>query len=113
MSVTTGHIHKNLIGKDNLVLKDKAFASPWLHIETAMANGKQIPCIIIYDENLCRDGMFDDNIVMTDKNLFAIPYSDTFSTSDKVVSDWMANVREYHSNKSQCNCHTSMGKLVE
>lgn len=96
LHVNAGHIHKNIIGEDCQVIKDKIFASPWLHIETAIANGKRMPCIIIYDKDLSRDGMFDDKIVLADKNLFAIPYSDTFTPSNKEITEWIANVREYH-----------------
>lgn len=99
LHVNAGHIHKNIVGDDCKVICEGSFASPWLHIETALANGKQMPCMIIYDGNLCRDGMFDDKIIKTDKNLFAIPYSDTLSSRSRGFVGWISQVREYHSSK--------------
>lgn len=96
LHVDKGHLHKNIVGEDSKVVNDHSFASPWLHIETALASGKQMPCLIIYDNDLCRDGMFDDNIVRADRKLTAIPYADTLSSQSSDFADWMSQVREYH-----------------
>lgn len=100
LNVDSGYIHKNVKGKDRKKIDNQTYPSPWLHIEAAMANGKQMPCLIIYDSSLCRDGMFDDMIIQSDKNMFSIPYSDNLSLMDKtVLQKWMGVVREYHYNK--------------
>ena len=56
MRVGAGIIHGKIIGNDRQIIKDTAFASPWLHIEAALANGMHMPCLIVYDEGICRDG---------------------------------------------------------
>ena len=97
--IESGHIHKNIVGDDHKEITETiAYPSPWLHIEAALANGMQMPCLIIYADNICRDGMFDKDIVEPDKNLFAMPYSDTLSQDDiKILNDWFGLVREFHS----------------
>lgn len=100
LDVHSGTIHKNLIGNDKLIVENKVFASPWLHIETALANGKQMPCLIIYDRNLYRDGMFDEAIVESNNNILALPYSDDISPQNQILLDWKGKVIEYHKNNN-------------
>ena len=97
LEVTSGCIHKNVIGNERKIIQDKIFTSPWLQIETAIANVKQKPCLIIYDKDLYRDGMFDDSIINTaDKNLLSLPYSDLISKSNSTLQEWISIVRDYH-----------------
>lgn len=101
LNVTSGYIHKNVEGNDRKEIKSTSFPSPWLHIEAALANGRQMPCLIIYEENLCRDGMFDDAIIQSDKNIFSLAYSDNFSLMDKIIiSKWFMHVRDYYYDKN-------------
>ena len=101
LNVTTGFIHKNVEGEDKRNVDKTIFSSPWLHIEAALANGKQIPCLIVYEENLCRDGMFDETIIQSDKNMFSMPYTDTLSVKDRnMLYRWFSLVREYYYNKN-------------
>lgn len=95
--VTSGFIHKNIKGDDRKEIDNCTYSSPWLHIEAALANGRQMPCLIIYEDNLCRDGMFDNTIIQADKNMFAIPYSDNLTPNDKSeLYKWFGLVREYN-----------------
>lgn len=101
LNVVSGTIHKNVKGDDRKVIENKSYSSPWLHIEAALANGRHMPCLVIYDEDLCRDGMFDDVIVNSDKNMFSIPYSDSISSADmNKLNGWLGLVREYHYNRA-------------
>lgn len=101
LEVESGFIHKNVEGNDRKIIENKTFSSPWLHIEAALANGKQMPCLIIYDNDLCRDGMFDDSIIRSDKNICSIAYSDNISIEEKnKLLNWFSLVKEYHYNKS-------------
>ena len=101
LNVVNGFIHEHVEGEDRKEIKYKLYSSPWLHIEAALANGMQMPCLIIYDKNLCRDGMFEDNIINSDKNMCAFPYSDTMSAEDKIkLRRWFGLVQEYHYNKT-------------
>ena len=97
--IESGHIHKNIVGNDNKKITEAtAYPSPWLHIEAALANGMQMPCLIIYADNIYRDGMFDEAIVNPDKNLVAMSYSDQLTNNDlNTLNRWFALVREYHS----------------
>ena len=100
LNVASGFIHKNVKGNDRKELKNNTYSSPWLHIEAALANGRQIPCLIIYEESLCRDGMFDDTIIQADKNMFSVPYSDTVTEKEKnILRNWYGLVREYNYNR--------------
>ena len=102
LNVISGIIHKNVEGNDRKEVKSIEFSSPWLHIEAALANGKQMPCLIVYEKNLCRDGMFDDTIIQSDKNMFAISYSDNLTLMDRnIIYNWFSLVREYNYNKTR------------
>ena len=97
LNIESGYIHKNVVGEDRKEIKKASYPSPWLHIEAALANGQQIPCLIIYSDNICRDGMFDDAIIQPDKNLFAMPYSDTLTSENRrILLSWFSLVRENH-----------------
>lgn len=97
LNVVKGFIHEYVEGEDRKEINTNLYSSPWLHIEAALANVRQIPCLIIYDKNLCRDGMFEDTIIKSDKNMCAFPYSDTMSTEDKIkMKNWFGLVQEYH-----------------
>ena len=96
MRVEAGFIHKNIIGDDHKEIDSAILASPWLQIEAAIANSKRMPCLIVYDKGLLREGMFDTKLVDPDKNLFSVEYSDYIQTNNMVVKEWMSKVREYH-----------------
>ena len=98
LDVDHGNIHRNVVGEDNQEIENKIFASPWLHIETALANGKQMPCMVVCDDKLCRDGMFDEAIVNPDKNMFIINYSDNIQSMEPTLLEWKGKVVEFHSN---------------
>jgi hypothetical protein len=99
LNVVNGFVHEHVEGEDRKEIINGSFSSPWLHIETALANEKQMPCLIIYDKNLCRDGMFEDAIIDSDKNMAALPYSDTLSAEDRIkINSWFNLVKEYHFN---------------
>lgn len=104
LNVVKGFLHEHVEGEDRKEIINGSFSSPWLHIETALANGKQMPCLIIYDKNLCRDGMFEDAIISSDKNMVAFPYSDTLSAEDRIkIQSWFSLVKEYHFYKTAAN----------
>ena len=46
--------------------------------------------------------MFENNIIDSDKNMCAFPYSDTMSAEDKIkMRQWFGLVQEYHYNKTK------------
>ena len=103
LKVESGVIHQNVVGNDHQVIKDKNYASPWLHIETALANGKQMPCLIIYDQDLQRNGMFDEMISRSDKNLICLPFSSGINKNTPEILEWVQRVNEYYQRKRQEN----------
>ena len=90
-----------MIGDDRKQMDNMVLPSPWLHIEAAIANGKEIPCLIIYDQDLYRDGMFDDKIVYPDINLYSLEYSDSIKPTDVIVERWRSRVQEYFHNREK------------
>ena len=101
LEVTEGYLHKKIVSNDRKVLNKTSIVSPWLHIETALANNKGIPCLIIYDNNVLRDGMFDEKIIEPDRSLFAVEYSDILKEDNPTLQHWINSTREYHYRRSQ------------
>lgn len=106
LKVNSGVIHMNVIGDDHQTINEANFASPWLHVETALANGRQMPCLIIYDKDLHRDGMFDEIISKSDKNLICLPFSDTIKKNKAEMTKWVQLVHEYHESRKNRLCTT-------
>ena len=52
MQITDGCLHKDMDSVDRKPLSNISLVSPWLHIEAAIANSKNMPCLIIYDKDL-------------------------------------------------------------
>ena len=96
MQITDGCLHKDMDSMDRKPLSNVSLVSPWLHIEAAIANSKNMPCLIIYDKNLFRDGMFDPKVITSDRRLYAIEYSDALQADNTVLQEWRNSVREYY-----------------
>lgn len=96
MDVDSGVIHKDVSGADCQAIEKRIYASPWLHIEAALANIKQMPCLIVGDENLCRDGMFDEKVATVDHKMFFVTYSDNNQYLTDAISKWESEVQQYH-----------------
>ena len=95
LQIEKGCIHSGIVGNDRKQMDNIVLASPWLHIEAALANQIKMPCLIIYDHDVFRDGMFDEKIVNPDLNLFAMEYSDSIQSSDIILDKWRSRVQEY------------------
>lgn len=96
MQIADGCLHKDIDSVDRKPLSNVSLVSPWLHIEAAIANSKNMPCLIIYDKNLFRDGMFDPKVITSDRRLYAIEYSDALQADNTVLQEWRNSVREYY-----------------
>lgn len=104
LNVVKGFIHEHVESEDRKEIDKNSYSSPWLHIEAALANVRQMPCLVIYDKHLYRDGMFEDTIIKSDKNMCAFQYTDTLSKDDKIkMKKWFGLVQEYHYNKLRHN----------
>lgn len=96
LCINKGHVHENVVNSnDYKIINNSTYASPWLHVETALANNKRMPCLIIYDANLYRDGMFDDAIIESNENLSSIAYSDDITCGSCEIEQWKIKVNEH------------------
>lgn len=111
LKVNSGVIHNEVESEDQHGVENVVFASPWLHIETALANEKHIPCLIIFENNLCRDGMFDESVTKSDYKLETMPYTDDKKKIDESVKKWMGGVIEYHETKQRSQ-NTVLGRIA-
>lgn len=101
IEVSSGYVHKDVVGNDKKRLENVSLVSPWLHVEAALANEEKMPCLIIYDKNLYSDGMFDIKVIEPDRNLYSVEYSDELSINTREVEEWRNSVREYRMNKAR------------
>ena len=94
MKVQSGEIRKPKEDKME-VLTDVLCPSPWMQIEAAFARSLGLPCLIIArDNNILRNGIFDESVVDTDRNLFYVRYSNGgFSAEDRrTIEKWIRAV---------------------
>ena len=91
MNVKEGEIRKPKEDKME-VLSDVQCPSPWMQIEAAFARSLGLPCLIIADDNnILRNGIFDENVVDIDPNLYYVKYANGgFSADDReVIEKWI------------------------
>lgn len=99
MKVLTGEIRKPKEDKMES-LSNALCPSPWMQIETAFARSLGLPCLIISeDEDLLRNGIFDEAVVQNDPSMFFVKYSNGgFCEEDrKTIQEW---VRAVEANKN-------------
>lgn len=94
MKVLSGEIRKPK--EDQMELLNNALCpSPWMQIETAFARSLGLPCLIISDDdNLLRNGIFDEIIVQSDTSLFFVKFDNGgFSEDDRAtINEWVRAV---------------------
>ena len=94
MRVQNGEIRKPM--EDRMeVLTDMHCPSPWMQIEAAFARSFGLPCLIIAeDDNILRNGIFDEDVVDIDPNLYYVKFANGgFSAEDrKVIEKWVRAV---------------------
>ena len=94
MTVQSGEIRKPKEDKME-VLTDVLCPSPWMQIEAAFARSLGLPCLIVAkDNNILRNGIFDESVVDIDPNLFYVRYSNGgFSAEDRrTIEKWIRAV---------------------
>lgn len=95
MRVQDGVIHENLSGEDKIQTINCTYPSPWIQIEAAFANAKSLPSLIIVEDHLQCDGIFDEKVSGNDNLMFRIPYSGRITKeSDDVISRWWNQVEK-------------------
>lgn len=81
----------------------KSFASPWLHIETALARSLDLPLIIFKDQSLKNEGLIHDDkqewgIVRIDQG--NIKQIEEYPIKNFILS-WVKQVEKYQKNKAK------------
>ena len=90
----------NMVGLSNL-LRNEEHISPWLQIEAAMANALyKLPCMVIAEEGVCCNGIFDSKIIKSEELLSRLDYKGKLSESDaEVFLQWSRMVDKHYFNK--------------
>ena len=91
------HIDNGEIVNKNQQISNEEFSSPWLHIETAMAKAiYDLPVMIITEDNISCNGIFDDKVVSNDSHMFKINYKGVLLDNDeRLISHWNRAVEQH------------------
>lgn len=95
LSVAEGVLCPNLKEPNRQVIKGSSFSSSWLQIETAFANVMNIPTLIIMEDGVREDGIWDDFIVQYNTDLLKFTYEGTLEGQDKhktIIDKWYNRV---------------------
>lgn len=95
------HINQgNMVGRSSSSINDEEHISPWLQIEAALANALyKLPCMIVAEEGVCCNGIFDVNVVNNEDLMFRINYKGALSDDDEEhLLHWSRMVEQHNSN---------------
>jgi uncharacterized protein YjbI with pentapeptide repeats len=95
------HINEgNMVGVSNAISNEEHI-SPWLQIEAALANALyKLPCMIIAEDGVRCNGIFDENVINNEDLMFKINYTGTLSSLDEEsLQDWSRLVDRHSCNK--------------
>ena len=94
------HIDSGEIVNKTQQICNEEYSSPWLHIETAMAKALyDFPVMIITEENISCNGIFDNKIISNDNLMFKINYRGVLSDKDEsIISHWNRAVEQHKTN---------------
>lgn len=89
MDITEGIIHKNLMPPNQDIKQSCSFTSPWIQIETALANSMGIPALVMLEQGVISDGILDEMIVKNDSLLYKCTYGGGLSDQNKsIIAEW-------------------------
>lgn len=91
------HIDNGEIVNKTHQISNEEYSSPWLHIETAMAKAiYDFPVMIITEDKISCNGIFDDKVVNNDNKMFKINYKGVLSNKDeRLISHWNRAVEQH------------------
>lgn len=95
LSVTEGVICKNLKEPYKQEIKDCSYSSSWLQIETAFAKSMNIPTLIVMEDGVRDDGIWDDFIVQYNTDLLKFTYEGTLEEQKQhkaIIDSWYNSV---------------------
>lgn len=90
MKVSEASVH-NIADKWQAI-SNCAYSSPWLQVETAYADSFRLPTLIIYENGVVCDGIFDDK--MASSSMIKIPYSEALEENEN-IKKWYNLTDEY------------------
>lgn len=95
LSVAEGVICKNLKEPYKQGIKDCSYSSSWLQIETAFAKSMNIPTLIVMEDGVRDDGIWDDFIVQYNTGLLKFTYEGTLEEQKQhkaIIDSWYNSV---------------------
>lgn len=95
LSVAAGVICKNLKEPYKQEIKDCSYSSSWLQIETAFAKSMNIPTLIVMEDGVRDDGIWDDFIVQYNTGLLKFTYEGTLEEQKQhkaIIDSWYNSV---------------------
>lgn len=95
LSVAAGVICKNLKEPYKQEIKDCSYSSSWLQIETAFAKSMNIPTLIVMEDGVRDDGIWDDFIVQYNTGLLKFTYDGTLEEQKQhkaIIDSWYNSV---------------------
>ena len=83
--------------------------SPWLHIEATIANSLyKLPCMVITEDNVFCNGIFDKRVMQNDSLMYSINYNGSLTESDEEqLRNWSRKVKLYSMHKKHDSKHQS------
>ena len=95
LSVTDGVICRNLNEPYRQEIKDCSYSSSWLQIETAFAKSLNLPTLIVMEDGVKDDGIWDDFIVQYNADLMKFTHKGTLEGQDQdkiMIETWYNKV---------------------
>ena len=95
LSVAEGVICKNLKEPYKQEITDCSYSSSWLQIETAFAKSMNIPTLIVMEDGVRDDGIWDDFIVQYNTGLLKFTYEGTLEEQKQhkaIIDSWYNSV---------------------
>ena len=91
------HVNNGETVNKTQLINNEDYSSPWLHIETAMAKAiYNLPAMIITEDKIYCNGIFDDKIIENDNLMFKISYKGVLSREDEqTISHWNRAVEQH------------------
>ena len=95
LSVKEGVICQNLKEPYRQEMKDCSYSSSWLQIETAFAKSLDLPTLIVMEDGVRNDGIWDDFIVQYNTDLMKFTHKGTLEGQDQdkaIIETWYNKV---------------------
>lgn len=96
LTISKGTIHEELESPERVEInKECSYSSSWLQIETAFANVMRLPTLVVLENNVQDDGIWDDLIVKYNPRISKVRYKGTIEgdhTFKTAIANWYDSV---------------------